>query len=96
MAYGRRVPELGNDSVRAWMTLQEERCVWASEHWNGFVDNFAPEKDWWRKERESGNEDDGKGEEMEVEEQEQEGNEKEEERRQMTPIPVFGDTFDFL
>lgn len=87
---------MGNDSIRAWMTLQEERCVWAGEHWNGFEDNFAPEKDWWRKEREREDEGVGKGEEMEVEVEEREENDKEEKRRQMTPIPVFGDTFDFL
>ena len=94
MAYGRRVPELGNNSVRAWMTLQEERCVWASEHYNGWEDNFAPEKDWWRQEKEGEDEEDGNGEEMEVEQQEE--NEKEEKRMQMTLIPVFDDTFDFL
>ena len=23
--------------------------MWVREHWNGFEDNFAPEKDWWEK-----------------------------------------------
>ena len=31
------------------MRLQDERAVWAKENGNGFEDDFAPEKDWWKK-----------------------------------------------
>ena len=45
-----------------WERLQDERCIWAKENWDGFANNYTPEKDWWKKsEKKSSHGKPGKG-----------------------------------
>ena len=60
--YGKRVPDMDRDSRLIWERLQDERHAWAKENWDGFANNYAPEKDWWKKpEEKSVNGKQGKG-----------------------------------
>ena len=54
--WNKRVPDMDRDSRLIWERLQDERHAWAREKWDGFANNYVPEKDWWleKPEKDSG------------------------------------------